>query len=45
MPHMHYRGKDFEYEAIYPDGRKEVLLSVPKFDFNLANDVCGSKRR
>jgi Copper type II ascorbate-dependent monooxygenase, C-terminal domain len=34
MPHMHVRGKDFEYEAIYPDGRKEVLLSVPKFDFN-----------
>lgn len=34
MPHMHLRGKDFEYRAIYPDGRKEVLLSVPKYDFN-----------
>jgi len=34
MPHMHVRGKDFEYKAIYPDGRSEVLLSVPKFDFN-----------
>jgi hypothetical protein len=34
MPHMHVRGKDFEYKAIYPDGRSEVLLSVPKYDFN-----------
>lgn len=34
MPHMHLRGKDFRYEAIYPDGKKEVLLSVPRYDFN-----------
>jgi thiol-disulfide isomerase/thioredoxin len=34
MPHMHLRGKDFLYEAIYPDGKKEVLLSVPKYNFN-----------
>jgi mono/diheme cytochrome c family protein len=34
MPHMHLRGKDFEYRAEYPDGRKEVLLSVPRYDFN-----------
>jgi peroxiredoxin len=34
MPHMHLRGKDFEYRAVYPDGRKEVLLTVPQFDFN-----------
>ena len=34
MPHMHYRGKDFTYTAVYPDGRSEVLLSVPKYDFN-----------
>jgi hypothetical protein len=33
MPHMHLRGKDFEYRAEYPDGRKEVLLSVPHYDF------------
>jgi peroxiredoxin len=33
MPHMHLRGKDFLYEAIYPDGRKETLLSVPRFSF------------
>jgi hypothetical protein len=33
-PHMHYRGSRFSYEAIYPDGRTEMLLSVPAFDFN-----------
>ncbi len=34
MPHMHLRGKDFEYKFVYPDGRTEVFLSVPKYDFN-----------
>ena len=33
-PHMHMRGKDMTYTATYPDGRSEVLLSVPKWDFN-----------
>lgn len=33
MPHMHYRGKDFTYTAVYPDGRKEILLSTPKYNF------------
>ena len=33
-PHMHVRGKSFNYEARYPDGRSEVLLDVPKYDFN-----------
>jgi mono/diheme cytochrome c family protein len=34
LPHMHYRGKDFTYTAVYPDGRREVLLKVPAYDFN-----------
>ena len=34
MPHMHLRGKAFRYEAVYPDGKRETLLDVPKFDFN-----------
>ena len=34
MPHMHLRGKDFRYTAHFPDGRKEVLLSIPDYDFN-----------
>ncbi len=32
-PHMHLRGKSMEYKAIYPDGKSEVLLSTPKYDF------------
>jgi hypothetical protein len=33
MPHMHLRGKDFRYEAHYPDGKKETLLFVPRWEF------------
>lgn len=33
-PHMHLRGKSFEYRAMLPDGSREVLLRVPKYDFN-----------
>lgn len=33
-PHMHLRGKSFRYELTYPDGRTEVLLDVPRYDFN-----------
>jgi hypothetical protein len=34
LPHMHLRGKDFEFRAVYPTGEKEVLLRVPKYDFS-----------
>jgi peroxiredoxin len=37
VPHMHWRGKNYFYEAIYPDGRRETLLSVPRWDFNWQN--------
>ncbi|HKS43023.1 MAG TPA: cytochrome c [Blastocatellia bacterium] len=33
MPHMHLRGKDFEYRVTYPDGTSKVILSVPKYNF------------
>lgn len=33
MPHMHLRGRDFEYRVEYPDGKSEVVLSVPRYDF------------
>ena len=33
-PHMHLRGKDMLYKLVYPDGREQVLLNVPKYDFN-----------
>jgi hypothetical protein len=33
-PHMHVRGKEMTYRLEYPDGRKEIVLSVPRYDFN-----------
>jgi peroxiredoxin len=33
LPHMHLRGKSFEYRAVYPDGKRQTLLSVPRYDF------------
>jgi hypothetical protein len=33
LPHMHLRGKSFEFRVIYPNGEKETLLSVPRYDF------------
>ena len=33
-PHMHLRGKSFRYEAEYPDGKREILLDIPHYDFN-----------
>jgi peroxiredoxin/mono/diheme cytochrome c family protein len=34
LPHMHLRGKAFRIDAVYPDGKKETLLNVPRYDFN-----------
>src|SRR6185436_20495621 len=34
LPHMHLRGKDFQFRATYPSGESEILLQVPKYDFN-----------
>lgn len=33
FPHMHLRGKAFEFTRILPDGLPEVLLRVSKYDF------------
>jgi copper type II ascorbate-dependent monooxygenase-like protein len=33
-PHMHLRGSRFRYEALYPNGTREVLLSVPRYEFH-----------
>jgi len=33
MPHMHLRGKDMTFQLIYPDGRKQDVLSA-NFNFN-----------
>jgi peroxiredoxin len=37
IPHMHLRGKDFRFVATFPNGKKEILLDVPKYDFNWQN--------
>ena len=34
MPHMHVRGKSMTYHLVYPDGRDQIVLNVPKYDFN-----------
>jgi hypothetical protein len=33
-PHMHGRGKDFEYRVVYPTGETETLLSVPHYNWH-----------
>jgi hypothetical protein len=33
-PHAHVRGKSAQYKITYPDGREEVVLNVPHYDFN-----------
>ena len=34
QPHMHMRGKAMSLEAIYPDGKKEILSQVSNFQWN-----------
>ena len=33
-PHAHVRGKSAQYRVTYPDGREEIVLNVPRYDFN-----------
>ena len=45
-PHMHMRGKAQSLEAVYPDGRREMLARVDKYDhswqinYEFADDVA-----
>jgi hypothetical protein len=34
FPHMHLRGKDFQFTAVYPTGEAQELLSVPNYSFS-----------
>jgi hypothetical protein len=34
LPHMHLRGKAWRYEGIQPGQKPQVLLDVPRYDFN-----------
>lgn len=33
-PHTHVRGKRWRYDVVFPDGRRETILSVPNYDFD-----------
>ncbi|MGZ8901290.1 MAG: redoxin domain-containing protein [Limisphaerales bacterium] len=39
-PHMHLRGVSFKFEALYPNGKRETLLSVPRYDFKWQHTYC-----
>ena len=34
LPHSHYRGKSSTFELVHPGGERELILSVPDYDFN-----------
>jgi hypothetical protein len=34
FPHTHLRGVRWEYRVIHPDGRAEMILDVPSYDFH-----------
>jgi hypothetical protein len=36
--HAHYRGYASKLTAIYPDGKEEILLNMPHYDFNWQRD-------
>jgi peroxiredoxin len=33
FPHMHFRGKWMRYELLLPNGKRETILHVPRYDF------------
>ena len=44
-PHMHTRGKDFEYRLVFPNGETQTILKVPGYNwhwqlwYNLAESI------
>ena len=34
LPHMHLRGKSFDFRITYPDGKQEKILNVPNYSFS-----------
>ena len=32
--HAHLRGKSAQFKLIYPDGREEIVLDIPRYSFN-----------
>ncbi len=37
LPHTHLRGKKWEYRLVRPDGTTQMILAVPRYDFNWQN--------
>jgi thiol-disulfide isomerase/thioredoxin len=37
LPHMHLRGKAFRIEAVDREGKRQLVLDVPRYDFNWQN--------
>ncbi len=33
-PHMHLRGRTMKFETLSPDGKRAVIASIPRYDFN-----------
>jgi hypothetical protein len=38
FPHAHYRGYSADLWLYYPDGKKKLLLALPRYDFNWQRD-------
>ena len=32
-PHMHLRGKDFQYRLVFPTGETQTILNIPRYDY------------
>jgi peroxiredoxin len=43
--HMHLRGKAMRFEAAYPDGSSETLLSVPNYNFEWQSSYRWPERK
>jgi peroxiredoxin len=44
-PHMHVRGKSFRYTLVMPDKSREILLDVPRYDFNWQTEYRLAEKR
>ena len=33
-PHMHLRGRSMKFDVLRPDGKRETVASIPRYDFN-----------
>ncbi len=43
LVHMRFRGKSIQIEAHHPDGRKEILISIPRYDYQWQSKYLNAK--